>query len=163
MPGRCCACSCRGTSREASSSAAGSRSWGGNGGSRGLSRRPCGSRYAPKTRASMSLRPGPTRRIPSCRAFWRNIASDRHPAETAGADSRTRGAEGPPVASVVSLDETHHAEGNGLSRLVDFGVATVAIPGATGRASCRARRRSIARTVERKGIRDCDWMCNESA
>ena len=47
-----------------------------------------------------------------------------------------------------------------MSRLVDFGVATVAIPGATGRASCRARRRSIARTIERKGIRDRDWMCN---
>ena len=47
-----------------------------------------------------------------------------------------------------------------MSRLVDFGVATVAIPGATGRASCRARRRSIVRTIERKGIRDRDWMCN---
>ena len=47
-----------------------------------------------------------------------------------------------------------------MSRLVDFGVATVAIPGATGRVSCRARRRSIARTIERKGVRDRDWMCN---
>ena len=50
----------------------------------------------------------------------------------AGADRRTRGAEGSPVASVVSLDVTHLAEGNGLSRLVDFGVATVATPGMCG-------------------------------
>ena len=47
-----------------------------------------------------------------------------------------------------------------MSRLVDFGVATAAIPGTTGRASCRARRRSIAQTIGRKGIRDRDWMCN---
>ena len=33
---------------------------------------------------------------------------------------------------MVSLDETHHAEGNGLSRLVDFGVATAATPEVCG-------------------------------
>ena len=33
---------------------------------------------------------------------------------------------------MISLAETHHAEGNGLSRLVDFGVATVATPGVCG-------------------------------
>ena len=40
--------------------------------------------------------------------------------------------QGSPVASVVPLDETHRAEGNGSSRLVDFGAATVATPGVCG-------------------------------
>ena len=37
---------------------------------------------------------------------------------------------------MVVLDETHYAEGNVLSRLVDLGVAEVATPGATDRANC---------------------------
>ena len=40
--------------------------------------------------------------------------------------------QGSPVASVASLAETHYAEGNGLSRVVDFGAATVATPGVCG-------------------------------
>ena len=36
-----------------------------------------------------------------------------------GADSRARGRRGSPIASGVSLVETHLAEGNGLSRLID--------------------------------------------
>ena len=59
------------------------------------------------------------------------------------ADSRTRGAQGSPIASVASLDETCFGEGNVSLRLIDFGVAMVATPVATGRASCRARHRSI--------------------
>ena len=40
--------------------------------------------------------------------------------------------QGSPVASVVPPDETPWAEGNVSSRLVDFGVATVAAPGVCG-------------------------------
>ena len=40
--------------------------------------------------------------------------------------------QGSLVASVVSLVETHYAEGNGLSRFVDLGAATVATPGVCG-------------------------------
>ena len=36
-----------------------------------------------------------------------------------GADSRARGAQGSPVASVFSLADTHSAEGNVLSRSID--------------------------------------------
>ena len=52
---------------------------------------------------------------------------------------RPGGAEESPTASVVSIAETHCAEGSGLSRHIDLGAAVVAIPEATGRTSSPPR------------------------
>ena len=68
--------------------------------------------------------------------------------------------QGSLVASVVSLVETHYAEGNVLLRLVDFGVATVATPGVCGSGELSARGIGALPTKSEKeiGLRFEDWF-----
>ena len=70
--------------------------------------------------------------------------------------------QGSLVASVVSLVETHYAEGNGLSRVVDFGVATIATPGMCGSGELSGATSEHCATNREEEIRTPDWKCNRS-
>ena len=69
--------------------------------------------------------------------------------------------QGSPVASVVSLVEMHYAGGNDLSRLVDFGAATVATPGVCGSGELSGAASEHCRQ-NRKRRSAADWNGNWS-
>ena len=69
--------------------------------------------------------------------------------------------QGSPVASVVSLVEMHYAGGNDLSRLVDFGAATVATPGVCGSGELSGAASEHCRQ-NRKRKSAADWNGNWS-
>ena len=69
--------------------------------------------------------------------------------------------QGSPVASVVSLVEMHYAEGNDLSRFVDFGAATAATPGVCGSGELSGAASEHCRQ-DRKRKSAADWNGNWS-